>query len=158
MTHTELTKKAAYWCKNSLNCRIVLRELTTCTTTGEIPDVIGFKSDTSVLIECKMSRADFFADKKKIFRRKQSMGVGNYRIILCPAGLIQPEEVYENWGVAWVKGNRVYPQNFKTRLFSYNLKRFAISTSSERALLVSVCNRLVDYKHFIIGTNGIETK
>jgi len=39
----------------------------------EIPDVIGFGSGFSIVIECKVSRADFLQDKKKPHRAKDLM-------------------------------------------------------------------------------------
>lgn len=68
----------------------------------ETPDSIGFKWGTSILIEAKSTRADFHADKKKIFRRNPWMGVGAYRFFICPEGLIMPEDLPEKWGLIWV--------------------------------------------------------
>ena len=59
---------------------------------GEMPDAIGWKRAChSVLVECKLSRADFLADRDKPFRRKQEMGLGCERFYLTPSGLLRPK-------------------------------------------------------------------
>ena len=42
--------------------------------TGERPDALGFRNGVSCLIEVKVTRADFLADKKKRFRQDTTMG------------------------------------------------------------------------------------
>lgn len=107
LTHNELTEKAARWLKkhtqNMLvpNCNIRLTEAKSLTPTGEIPDVIGWSSNMSVLLEIKTSRSDFLQDQKKPFRQNPEMGVGNRRLYVCPAGLISAEELPVGWGLLW---------------------------------------------------------
>jgi len=85
----------------------------------EIPDALGFASRKSTLIECKASRSDFLSDKKKSFRQKPDEGMGCLRYYLTPPGLVDPDELPENWGLYEVKGGRVYRRKsarpFKTR-------------------------------------------
>lgn len=69
---------------------------------NELADVIGFKNKYTTLVECKISRADFFRDKKKGFRRMPEFGMGNYRFYCCPKGLIQPYEVPDDWGLLYI--------------------------------------------------------
>lgn len=45
-------------------CQVIVKELKS--SSNEIPDVIGFYSGGSVIIESKTSKADFNRDKKKI--------------------------------------------------------------------------------------------
>lgn len=108
-SHADLCAIAVKWLKrpNSANghgCEVAVSE---CRSgwTGEIPDAIGFRAEygqvTSVMVEVKVSRSDFLADRKKPFRL-EGMGVGTYRYYLCPEGLIQPEEVPAQWGLVWV--------------------------------------------------------
>lgn len=68
-------------------------------STGEQPDALGFRSGVSVLIECKTSRPDFLADKKKKFRVDPAMGMGDWRFFLTPKGLISVSELPEGWGL-----------------------------------------------------------
>lgn len=69
---------------------------------GERCDALLFNSMSSFLIETKVSRADFLADKKKSFRAKPEDGVGEYRYYACPIGLISIEELPEKWGLIYV--------------------------------------------------------
>lgn len=62
-------------------------------------DAILFTSGSSFLIETKISRSDFLADKKKPFRNDPSLGVGTYRYYACPEGLIKIDELPEKWGL-----------------------------------------------------------
>ncbi|MGB9105309.1 MAG: hypothetical protein WCC59_11160, partial [Terriglobales bacterium] len=67
MTHPALVELAVRWLRTSYRCGIILSEQACCT--GEVPDVIGWKGRCrSVLVECKISRADFLADRGKPWR------------------------------------------------------------------------------------------
>jgi len=106
LAHSHLIDIAERWLMKSKGCGFVLRELQ-CSGTSEIPDIIGFKlsnpySHSSILVECKVSRADFLADAKKDFRRKPESGVGAFRFYLCPAGVIHPEDLPRSWGLVWI--------------------------------------------------------
>lgn len=71
----------------------------------EQPDVLGINTKgASILMEVKISRADFFADQKKPFREKPKKGMGDQRIYLTPKGLIKPEEVPYGWMLWEVHG------------------------------------------------------
>ena len=97
-THKKLVRRMAQWLKGTKRMTVVCAELTT--RNGETPDVIGWKGGAaSVLIEVKVSRADFLADKKKHFRRYAEMGMGDERYIAAPPGMIRPEEVPDRWGL-----------------------------------------------------------
>ncbi len=74
---------------------------------GEIPDAIGFNYSRSALIECKTSRSDFLADRKKLCRTGKRTGLGNYRFYLCEEGLIKKEELPYGWGLIYVNNTRV---------------------------------------------------
>ncbi len=53
--------KAVQWLRSYYKCGVILSEQ--YCATGEVPDVIGWKGFCrSVLVECKVSRADFLAD------------------------------------------------------------------------------------------------
>lgn len=75
------------------------------TSNNEIPDVIGFASGYSSLVEVKTSRKDFLRDKKKSFRANPEQGMGNYRFYACPSDLIKVDELPENWGLIYVTPN-----------------------------------------------------
>ncbi|HYA25935.1 MAG TPA: hypothetical protein VEF05_17360, partial [Terriglobales bacterium] len=97
MTHSQLVQKAVQWLR-CYRCGVILSEQ--ACTSGEMPDAIGWKRAChSVLVECKISRADFLADRDKPFRQKSQLGMGCERFYLTPAGLLRAEELPEGWGL-----------------------------------------------------------
>lgn len=106
MTHQQLIRAAEQWLRQRYRCGIVLSEQS-CAS-GETPDVIGWKgSCRSVVIECKVSRADFFADQEKPFRRQPETGMGSERFYLVPQGLIQKHELPTGWGLLEYKAREI---------------------------------------------------
>src|SRR5438445_758275 len=88
MTHAQLVTKAVHWLRR-YRCGVVLSEQ--ACVSGEMPDAIGWKRAChSVLVECKVTRSDFLADRAKPFRMKPEQGVGSERFYLVPAGLVGP--------------------------------------------------------------------
>lgn len=75
---------------------------------GENPDVFGIRHGINnhgmgtFLLEAKMSRSDFLADRSKPHRINPETGVGKYRYYICPTGLIKPEELPNKWGLIYV--------------------------------------------------------
>jgi hypothetical protein len=97
MTHGQLVQKAVEWL-HSYRCGVILSEQ--ACASGEMPDAIGWKRAChSVLVECKISRADFLADCEKPFRVKSQLGMGCERFYLTPAALLRPEELPTGWGL-----------------------------------------------------------
>jgi len=96
--HSKLVALAVEWLRTRYGCGIILSEQ--YCATGEIPDAIGWKGFCrSIVVECKVSRADFLADAAKPFRLKPEEGLGAERLYLAPAGIISPEELPKNWGL-----------------------------------------------------------
>jgi hypothetical protein len=107
MKHEELVERAVRWLY-SQGCGFAVGERVCAVSTGEIPDAIGFRSNCSILVECKTSRADFKADRKKHFRfDSPEQGMGNFRFYLCEEGVISPMEVPEGWGLLYIAGKLV---------------------------------------------------
>lgn len=113
-THAELVARAGRWLRYSVvvvstrdygdgidkvRCGVVLTECQT--RTPETPDAIGWwcSGYWSILVEVKVSRADFLKDRKKMFRYAQKMGMGRFRYYLTTPGLIQPDELPDRWGL-----------------------------------------------------------
>ncbi len=97
MTHAQLVQKAVAWLR-AYRCGVILSEQ--ACLGGEMPDAIGWKRAChSVLVECKISRADYLADRDKPFRRKQELGLGSERFYLTPVGMLRPEELPPGWGL-----------------------------------------------------------
>jgi hypothetical protein len=99
LSHANLVTAAYKWVLKNGACGVAFREFRTNCCNGEHPDVIGFNSGGSVLIECKASRADFFADRNKSFRQTPALGMGDIRYYCCPKGLLKKEELPEGWGL-----------------------------------------------------------
>ena len=106
MTHQQLVRLAEQWLRRKYRCGIVLSEQS-CAS-GETPDVIAWKAKCrSVVVECKVSRADFLADREKPFRRNPELGMGCERLYLVPAGLIAADELPPRWGLLEAKGREI---------------------------------------------------
>lgn len=103
--HKALTKVAVEWLRRHHRCGVILWEATT-TAGGEEPDAIGWRMNGSVshLVEVKVSRSDFLADRDKMFRRFPGMGVGRYRWMLVPDGLVTASETPPGWGLVYHTG------------------------------------------------------
>lgn len=97
MTHRDLVMISYKWLLKNGGVGVAFYELKS--SADEIPDVIGFDSWQSTLIECKISRSDFISDKNKSHRLK---GMGNWRFYCCPKGLIKKEELPDKWGLIYV--------------------------------------------------------
>lgn len=99
MTHSELVEIAYRWILKNGGVGVAFKELNT--VAAETPDVIGFDSWQSVVIEVKVSRSDFLCDKHKP-HRAEGKGMGNWRFYCCPKGLIKKEELPKGWGLIYV--------------------------------------------------------
>ena len=98
MTHEKLVARAVAWLRR-YRCGVVLSEQS-CAS-GETPDAIGWKRAChSVVVECKISRADFLADREKPFRSKSEKGMGCERYYLAPAGTDPRERIAAGMGTA----------------------------------------------------------
>ncbi len=103
-----------------------------------MPDAIGWKKAChSVLVECKVSRADFLADREKPFRQKLETGVGCERFYLAAKGLIRIAELPPGWGLLEVSGREIE----KARLSAKNL-RTPIGFGYEMNLLLASLRRV----------------
>lgn len=148
-THDELVERALRWLR-SRRCAPIFHRCASC---SEIPDAIGwsgsYKHHGSIVIECKASRADFYADKKKRFRwkhpkwgfsyragrlsRKEAEKegwladpiplMGNYRFYLCAPGTITLELLAEHapdHGLLIIEGRRIAIAKMAPRIGSPN--------------------------------------
>jgi len=97
MTHAQLVSKAVEWLRR-YGCGIVLSEQ--ACVSGEVPDAIGWKGACrSVVVECKLSRSDFLADRAKPFRQNSELGLGCERWYLTPAGMLAAADLPQHWGL-----------------------------------------------------------
>jgi len=117
-------------------CGVVLSEQ--ACVSGEMPDAIGWKKAChSVLVECKVSRGDFLADRDKPFRQKPESGVGCERYYLAPRGLVRADEVPTGWGLLEVEGREVE----RVKSSAKNL-RSELGFKSEMNLLLASLRRV----------------
>lgn len=103
----------------------------------EVPDAIGFNAYSSCVIECKMSRADFFADQKKPFRN-DGCGMGQKRFYLCPENLIKENELPQGWGLLYVDEKGKVKEVKDSDTFEMNVA----GLKAERQALVSIAKAL----------------
>lgn len=126
---------AVRWLR-SYRCGVVLSEQ--ACASGEMPDAIGWKKAChSVLVEGKVSRADFLADRDKPFRQKPEIGVGCERYYLAPQGLIRIEELPEGWGLLEVCSREVERAKASAKKL-----RSAIGFENEMNLLLASLRRV----------------
>jgi hypothetical protein len=105
MTHERLVEMAEAWLRRS-RCGIVLSEQG-CSS-GEMPDAIGWKGKShSIVIECKVSRADFLADSAKPWRRNPEIALGCERYFAAPKGMLKAEEMPDGWGLLEAQGREM---------------------------------------------------
>ena len=105
MTHGQLVERAVRWLR-AYRCGVVLSEQ--ACVSGEMPDAIGWKrASHSVLVECKVTRADFIADRGKPFRLKPEQGVGSERFYLTPLALVKTDELPAGWGLLELRRGRI---------------------------------------------------
>lgn len=106
MIHSRLVEEAVHWLRTTYRCGIVLSEQS-CST-GETPDAIGWKGrNHSVVVECKVSRADFLADAAKSWRTNPDCALGCERFYLTPAGMICADKLPAGWGLLEIRGREI---------------------------------------------------
>lgn len=165
MTHAELVARAVRWLRGSQRCVLVVDEF--AWWGGEQPDAMGWKADgTSILIECKASRSDFFADSKKPWRRAHEMGLGMARYYMTPPDLIEvfpggrgieglTDTIPPGWGLLEVHGRRV------VKVTPAEVNRYESGPFREVRLLVNIARRLRE-KHWsrerIAHVEGIDNE
>lgn len=146
MTHDDLRKAAIRWLTNTKRCSVVLSEIVS--SAGEIPDAIGFTHQSSILVECKVSRADFARNADKAVCRS-GMGVGSLRFYLTPKGLVAPEEIENDWGLLWItESGRLAIQ--RDAIYRADPMEIEITRlRRERTMLVSALRR-IKTREFIV--------
>lgn len=107
-SHKDLCKLAVDWLKrpasrNGPGCLVAVSE-TQNYLSNEVPDAIGWRplchgGAGSTVVEVKVSRADFLADRQKPHRMDPAIGMGAYRYYLAPEGVIRQEDLPARWGL-----------------------------------------------------------
>jgi hypothetical protein len=157
MTHRGLINAVKSWLKIQKHWSIVVAELKT--SAGEEPDIIAFKSSggKSCLVECKVSRADFLADRDKIFRQFEEQGMGDERYFCAPKGLLNVDEIPEGWGLLEIHGSQrvgVTPSIHMKKEASHK----TANKLKEVKFLVSVIRRLeISTAVYVIAESDIDS-
>ncbi|WP_422394509.1 hypothetical protein [Nitrospirillum amazonense] len=147
-THRDLVALGARWLRKQ-GFPVVATELSAAGC-REVPDVVGFRSTCTAIIEAKASRADFLADDRKPERSGRAPGVGLYRFYLSPAGVALPAELPAGWGllhevggrvreIVRPTGNRWPPGGVEGEWLAF---QHPVNTDAERAVLFSIARRL----------------
>ena len=146
--HAELVALGANWLKRQ-GFPVVATEID-AVGCREVPDVVGFRSTCSAIVEVKASRADFLADARKPERAAGNAGLGLFRFYLASPDVIRPDDVPAGWGLLHVVGRRImeiikpagnlWPPSGADNAWS----RFQhdADTDAERAVLFSIARRL----------------
>lgn len=149
MTHDKLVIRAERWLK-TMGCGVVFNDnFRTGNITGEQPDAIGWRDGLSLLVECKASRSDFLADKKKPFRLAPTMGMGDWRFFMCPPGLIQADELPEGWGLLYAHPRKIEKAHgVPPNAHWWGKKPFEGNKRAETQLMYSALRRIKIRGHF----------
>jgi len=142
-THLELIEIGYRWCM--VRCSFAFKDLVTIGCFGEVPDIIGFNSSGSFLLEAKTSKSDFSQDKKKKFRQIPEYGMGDWRFFITKKGLIDISELPKMWGLIEVnekgKARCVYNPFGKGNIYC-RWKRNPKYEKSEIIMMQSALRRL----------------
>ncbi|MNC39691.1 hypothetical protein D3C75_883610 [compost metagenome] len=148
ITHDELCLRAERFLKSNGFGVVFHDKFRAITGSGEQPDCLGFRSGVSCLIECKTSRSDFLADRKKRFRKDPTLGMGDWRFMMTPRGLIKPEELPKDWGLLETDGKRVYKiVGWPANTYWFD-KPFYSNKQAEVDYMYSALRRMVIRGHF----------
>lgn len=104
-THADLVTRAHRWLRGFHRCPVVFAEMTAAP--GYFPDAIGWHFGFSILVECKISRSDFFADRKKGILDNPDDFPGEERWYLTPPGLLKAADIPPGWHLAESDGRTV---------------------------------------------------
>jgi len=109
---------------------------------------MGFMEDgKTVLVECKVSRSDFHADKNKHHNMGENP-VAHFQYYLCEKNVIQPQDLKNlphEWGLLWIKSTRAisvikYPKNISYILYG-NDKKYQAAETYARYIMTSALFR-----------------
>ena len=139
--HGELVLRADKWLQ-SQGFTVTLRDgFSAWTTYGEKPDAIGWRDYYSCLIECKSTRADFLADRKKQFRAEPHLGMGDWRFYMCPPGVIHVDDLPDSWGLLYCHPRKVEKVHGYPPAGRWDCMPFSGNKRSETMMLRSALRR-----------------
>ncbi len=137
VTHKRLVTVARDWLAK--RCSVVATEFG---GVGEIPDAVGWETNgTCWVIEAKVSRADFFANEKKL-SSISGFGVGDFKYFIFPEDMVSQKEIPEGWGGLAYKTSR-HQRGYYLRKIkeATRLDTDPIKASREKVMLISLASR-----------------
>lgn len=140
ITHEAMVLRAEKWL-TSKNCKVVIRDPFRARP-EEQPDAIGWRDGVSILIEVKVSRPDFHADKRKSFRQNPAYGMGDWRFYMSPPGVIRIEELPVGWGLLYATEKTLSEIHGVPPNTRWGQPPFMGEKRNETMLLVSALRRL----------------
>lgn len=141
--HDRLVELACRWLK-SKGCGVVFSDrLRFVSTSPERPDAIGWRDNLSILVECKTSRSDFLRDFSKSFRTSEA-GMGDWRFLLAPKGVVDESELLEGWVLLEeVNGKVLCPSDHpKGNCLWWKEKPFDGNKRAESAILLAALRKV----------------
>ena len=88
-----------------MKCAVVMAEVSAWVL-HEWPDAIGWTAKAeSIMVECKTTVSDFYADRKKEGRRRNG-GMGQHRYYMTERGVLKPKMIPDGWGLIEIRGSR----------------------------------------------------
>ena len=141
ITHSRLVKAGAAWLGKK--CRVVCTELTT--SASETPDVIGWSGHGyCTVIECKVSRADFNANKHKGHER-HGFAVGDERWFLFPSGIVSASDIPPGWGLLEYTPSGHKNGYFMKQVVKPETRHWdPYARREERRMLISIAGRALE--------------
>ena len=113
VSHDDLGMAVAAWLRQRCNFPMAFANFRAAGI-SELPDAFGMGlNGVSVVVEVKVSRSDFLADKKKPFRVKPEEGMGDFRYYCAPQGVIALDELPNGWGLIVPKRSNLGKFTFK---------------------------------------------
>lgn len=146
LTHDELCQIAYQFLKRN-GFKVCFHDrFVAVTSTGEQPDAMGFRNFASCLIEAKCSRADLLADRKKRFRLRPELGMGDWRFFISEPGIISVEDLPPGWGLLHVVNGKCARFTGGRRVIAAGvIQRISHSREISRSNAITCCQHCVGW-------------
>lgn len=144
VTHQHLVEAGARWAVASMGaCVVVTEQRGSWRSSGESPDVLAWRADgDSVLVEVKVSRADFLADAGKPWRKRGGVALGRQRWYLVPEGMVQEHELPPGWGLLEYRGEAPASRRVGWKFHARAFPPDEVDSRGETMALIQACRRL----------------
>ncbi len=150
--HYDLCVLGAKWLRSRKNVerfegqwRYITVEM--CVNACENPDIWAFNGWSTIVVEVKVSRSDFFNDKKKVWQLpgNEECLAGNYRYYLTPKGMLSANDLPEGVGLLEFDGKRICR--------TIPAKRHSVSNHADMLIMASLLRR-ENFKEGIYNYRG----